>query len=49
MMLILVNKYLFGNRFSGIALWPFIIVKDKHCRADKKMINHERRAFAFKL
>lgn len=39
---ILVNKYLIGRHFVGIALWPFIVVKDPRLKEDKVFINHER-------
>lgn len=39
---ILVNKYIIGRRFVGIALWPFIVVKDDKLLADSHFINHER-------
>jgi hypothetical protein len=31
-----------GRRFSGMALWPFLIVKDKALLRDPVFINHER-------
>ena len=39
---ILVNKYLMGSRFSGVAIWPFIIVKRKSLQSDIAFINHEK-------
>ncbi|WP_299218532.1 hypothetical protein [uncultured Aquimarina sp.] len=39
---IVVNKYLIGRHFVGIALWPFIVVKDHHLKEDEVFINHER-------
>ncbi|WP_299312797.1 hypothetical protein [uncultured Aquimarina sp.] len=39
---IVVNKYLIGRHFVGIALWPFIVVKDHYLKDDKVFINHER-------
>ncbi len=41
-MRIVVNKYLIGRRFVGIALWPFIVVKDSLLKEDEAFINHER-------
>jgi len=38
---IIVNKYLLGRRFSGIVLWPFIILKRPELRYDKVFMNHE--------
>jgi len=31
-MRVVVNKYLIGRHFVGIALWPFIVVKENHER-----------------
>jgi len=39
---ILVNKYLIGRRFVGIALWPFIVIKSPYLKNDKIFINHEK-------
>ncbi len=39
---IVVNKYLIGRHFVGIALWPFIVIKNHHLKEDKVFINHER-------
>jgi len=39
---ILVNKYLIGRHFVGIALWPFIVVKNDILKKDQIFINHER-------
>ena len=39
---IVVNKYLIGRHFVGIALWPFIVVKEKLLKDDEIFINHER-------
>ena len=39
---IVVNKYLIGRHFVGIALWPFIVVKNHELKTDKIFINHER-------
>ncbi|WP_299247034.1 hypothetical protein [uncultured Aquimarina sp.] len=39
---IVVNKYLIGRHFVGIALWPFIVVKDHHLKRDEVFINHEK-------
>ncbi len=41
-MRIVVNKYLIGRHFVGIALWPFIVVKDSFLKEDEAFINHER-------
>ncbi|UZO81143.1 hypothetical protein NBT05_01380 [Aquimarina sp. ERC-38] len=39
---ILVNKYLMGRRFAGVALWPFIVIKKDYLRHDRIFLNHER-------
>jgi len=39
---IVVNKYLIGRHFVGIALWPFIVIKDHGLKEDVIFINHER-------
>ncbi|GAA3519970.1 hypothetical protein GCM10022393_37740 [Aquimarina addita] len=39
---VVVNKYLIGKRFAGIALWPFIVVKNDRLKDDKAFINHEK-------
>ncbi|SEL72111.1 hypothetical protein SAMN04487910_3170 [Aquimarina amphilecti] len=39
---IVVNKYLIGRHFVGIALWPFIVVKNRHLKDDVVFINHEK-------
>ncbi len=41
-MRIVVNKYLIGRYFVGIALWPFIVVKDSFLKEDECFINHEK-------
>ncbi len=39
---VVVNKYLIGRHFVGIALWPFIVVKDPFLKGDEVFINHEK-------
>ncbi len=39
---IVVNKYLIGRHFVGIALWPFIVVRDPALKRDAVFVNHER-------
>ena len=41
-MIVLVNRYLLRKKFSGIALWPFIILKEKKLKEDPVFLNHER-------
>ena len=38
----IISKNLLASRFSGIALWPFIVVKRKSLLHDTTFINHER-------
>ena len=33
---------IFWGGYQGITLWPFIILKTKELKADKRVINHER-------
>ena len=39
---VIVNKYLIGRHFVGVALWPFIVVKNEGLKRDTTFINHER-------
>lgn len=39
---IVVNKYLIGRHFVGIALWPFIVIRDPLLREDVVFVNHEK-------
>ncbi|WP_378186638.1 hypothetical protein ACE939_15535 [Aquimarina sp. W85] len=39
---ILVNKYLIGRHFVGVAVWPLIIVKNRSLTKDMIFINHEK-------
>ncbi|WP_025741508.1 hypothetical protein [Aquimarina pacifica] len=39
---VVVNKYLIGRHFVGIALWPFIVIRDPFLKADAVFINHEK-------
>lgn len=41
-MIVVVSKNLLAKKFNGIALWPFIIVRNKHLLNDKVFMNHER-------
>lgn len=40
--MMLVFKYLFYKNYVGLALWPFIILKDNALKEDAVLINHER-------
>lgn len=31
-----------GNKFYGLTLWPFIVVRDHELKIDKPFMNHER-------
>lgn len=41
-MIIIINPYLLRKKFSGITLWPFIILKRIELKEDKVVVNHER-------
>ncbi|EID76175.1 hypothetical protein W5A_04494 [Imtechella halotolerans K1] len=40
--MILVFRYIFSPRFSGLAFWPFIVVKNTELTKDSVVILHER-------
>jgi len=39
---VLIIKSIFPKPYAGIALWPFIIVKNKALKTDTVFMNHER-------
>lgn len=39
---IVIIKSFFSRHFAGMALWPFIIVKNKSYKENAVFINHER-------
>ena len=41
-MFLVVNRFLMGKKFTGITLWPFIVVKRKELKQDEVLINHEK-------
>ncbi len=41
-MFVFVNRYLVPKNFTGMSLWPFIILKYKGLKSDKVFLNHER-------
>lgn len=41
-MIVLVNKYLLGKGFDGVALWPFVIVRHPALAKDAVFLNHEK-------
>jgi hypothetical protein len=41
-MLLIVNKRILRNRFVGVTLWPFIVMKHAGLKSDPIFINHER-------
>ncbi len=41
-MFILVNRFLIRKGFTGIALFPFIILRHKSLKENKVLINHEK-------
>ncbi len=40
-MFVIINRFLLPKKFAGIALWPFLIIKDKALKADFIFMNHE--------
>ncbi len=40
--MIRVLPFVFYKNFVGLALWPFILIKDRQLKANKRLINHER-------
>ena len=40
--MILITPYLFGKGFRGMAIFPFIFLKDKTLKYNKTVINHEK-------
>lgn len=41
-MIIVVNRFLLRKNFSGICLWPFLLVNDRKLKKDRIFINHEK-------
>lgn len=41
-MIVLVNRFLLRKKFVGVALWPFLIIKNHALKADVIFMNHER-------
>ena len=41
-MIVLVNKFILARGFNGVSIWPFIILKNKQCKDDPVLINHEK-------
>jgi hypothetical protein len=41
-MFVIINKFLIPKGYKGIALFPFIILKNNFDKQDKVMINHEK-------
>jgi len=40
--MLLFSKYLFHSNFNAIAIWPFIILKNKNLKGNSILINHEK-------
>lgn len=36
------NRFLLRKNFTGITLWPFVILRNKQLKQNKVFINHER-------
>lgn len=41
-MFLIVSKYLIPKGYSGMTVFPFIILKSKHYKYNKTTINHEK-------
>ena len=41
-MYFITSKYLLGKRYSGISLWPFVVIRHKKLLRDRTLFNHER-------
>lgn len=41
-MIFWVNKRLLRKNFSGMTVWPFIIMREHHQKEDIRFVNHER-------
>jgi hypothetical protein len=40
--MLIFSKYLFPSSFNALAIWPFIILKEKNLKYDIILLNHER-------
>jgi hypothetical protein len=40
--MILVCKHIFSSNFNGLAIYPFIFIKDKTLKNNIRIINHEK-------
>ncbi len=40
--MLIFSKFLFPSSFNALAIWPFIILKDKDLRNDIILLNHEK-------
>ncbi len=40
--MILVFKHILPSKFIGVAIYPFIFIKDKSFKTDLQLINHEK-------
>jgi hypothetical protein len=41
-MIVLVNSFFLRKNFTGIVIWPFVIVRNKRLKEDPVFMNHER-------
>ena len=41
-MILIVSRVLLRNKFNGMVLWPFVILKKKSLKNDLVFLNHER-------
>lgn len=40
--MILIIRHLFHKNYVGLAIWPFIILRESHLKEDAVLLNHER-------
>ncbi|ALM48635.1 hypothetical protein AMR72_06850 [Flavobacterium psychrophilum] len=41
-MILIASKYLIPKGYTGMALFPFILLRDKRMKTNHRLINHER-------
>ncbi len=41
-MIVVVSRFLLRKRFSGITLWPFVVLRNRGLKSDAVFLNHEK-------
>ncbi len=41
-MIILINRFFLRKKFTGMTLWPFVILRNKKLKDDIILMNHEK-------